>query len=139
MITLFLDAAKRWSAAGASPVSFEALLNRINKTGSTLLQLAVEKNFVDAVDLILRKDPAYQNGLGSKKNGLMRLIFKAIDMKYSEEIVKLLSQAYEAKIDPHKGVLDLILAIKSRDKGMYCREKVHTSRMEYFIQHNCSG
>lgn len=115
---MIFDAAKRWSNAEDPPhVSFETLFNRTDESGRTLLELAMEKNYVNVVQLVLQEDLAYQRG--SKKNDLMRLIYKAIDKEYSQDIVRLLSQIYEAGIsEDHKGVVKLILAIKSRDKGM---------------------
>lgn len=57
----------------------------------------------------------------SKRNDLMRLIYKAIDEEY-KDIVKLLSETYEAGINPdHNGVVALILAIKRRVKGIMYR------------------
>ena len=98
----------------------DALFNSTDEFGNTVLQLAVERNNVGVVQLLLEEDPAYQNCRGSKKHGLMRLIYKAIDNEYSTDIAKLLSETYEAGINPdHKGVLTLILAIKRRDKGTF--------------------
>lgn len=118
---MIINVAERWNTEGnTSHASFEAFFDITDESGSTVLQLAVERNYVDAVELILLADPAYKHGHGSKRNGLMRLIHKAIDNEYSkDDIIKLLSEAYEAGINPdHKGVLPLILAFKSRDKGM---------------------
>ncbi|KAL8091031.1 hypothetical protein AgCh_040213 [Apium graveolens] len=113
MIRMIIHAAKRWSNA-----DFEAFFCRTDKLGNTVLQLAVEKNCVDAVRLILLEDPAYQHGREIKRNGLMRLIFKAIDSQCSDVIIKLLSQTYQTGITnpDHKDVLYLILAIKRRDE-----------------------
>ncbi|KAK1382080.1 hypothetical protein POM88_019815 [Heracleum sosnowskyi] len=112
MIRMIIDAAKRWNN-----VDFEALFCRTDESGSTILQLAVERNDVDAGRLILLEDPAYQHGREIKRNGLMLLIFKAIDNKCSDHIIKLLSQTYEDGINPrHKDVLALILAIRRRDE-----------------------
>lgn len=114
---MIFDAFKRWnSEEDASGV--KSLFNSTDEFGNTVLQLAVERNNVGVVKLLLEEDLAYQNCRGSKKHGLMRLIYKAIDNEYSTDIVKLLSETYEAGINPdHKGVLTLILAIKRRDKG----------------------
>ncbi|KAK1401199.1 hypothetical protein POM88_000804 [Heracleum sosnowskyi] len=107
-----LNAAQRWSSA-----DFEALFSKKDESGNTVLQLAVENNYVDAVELILQADLTYHHGREIKRNGLMCLIYKAIDKKCSDVIIKSLSKAYQAGIDPdHKDVLDLILAIKSRNE-----------------------
>ncbi|XP_063942698.1 uncharacterized protein LOC108206743 isoform X1 [Daucus carota subsp. sativus] len=110
-VGMIIDAFKHWTSEE------DALFNSTDEFGNTVLQLAVERNNVGVVKLLLEEDPAYQNCRGSKKHGLMRLIYKAIDNEYSTDIVKLLSETYEAGINPdHKGVLTLILAIKRRDK-----------------------
>ena len=96
----------------------EALFNRTDESGCTCLQLAVKKNYVNTVRLILTEDPAYQHGHVIKKHSLMCLIYDAIDMGF-QDIVKLLSETYEAGMAiGYKGMLSLILAIKRRDKGM---------------------
>ncbi|XP_074356675.1 uncharacterized protein LOC141696433 [Apium graveolens] len=108
VITMLVDAAERSSS---SNTSFEAIFNKTHhKTNHTVLELAVERNHVEVVEMILQRDPAY--GRGIKKNGLMLLIYKAMDMEFSA-IVKLLSKAYQAGI--HDGVVTLIIAIKRRD------------------------
>lgn len=79
MITIIINAAKRWStAADASLLSLEALLNKTDESGRTVLQLAVEKNYVDAVRLILVEHPAYQHDRSSasrKKDTLSSAAF----------------------------------------------------------------
>ena len=117
---MIVDATKCWSnAEDQSLVEFKELLSRKDESGSTVLQLAVEKNFMEAVKLILPEDPAYQPGPEIKTYGLMCLIHKAIDDGYSNDIIELLCEAYEAGIDPkHKDVLALILAIQRLDEGM---------------------
>lgn len=118
-IRMIINAAKHSSSAVNAPhLSFEAIFRRSDESGRTVLELAVEKSNVHVVEILLRQDPAYESGRGSK-NHLMHLIYKAIDEELGIEIVKLLSEAYETGIDKvHKGVIDLILAIKGRDKGM---------------------
>ncbi|KAL8090981.1 hypothetical protein AgCh_040164 [Apium graveolens] len=112
VIRMIIDSAKRWSG-----VDFEALFSRTNELGSTVLQLAVDRNSEDAVKLILEEDPAYQHGHEIKRSCLMRLIYKAIDNGYSNDIVQLLSQTYQVGISPdHKGALELILAIQRLDE-----------------------
>ncbi|XP_074358556.1 uncharacterized protein LOC141697899 [Apium graveolens] len=114
---MMINAAKRSRSPGnnAPHLTFQALFRTTDESGRTVLELAVEKSNVHAVDIILKQDPAYESGRGSK-NHLMQLIYKAIDEKRGGEIVKLLSEAYENGIDTdHKGVLDLILALKGRD------------------------
>ncbi|KAL1826607.1 hypothetical protein ACET3Z_005019 [Daucus carota] len=115
-VGMIVHAYKHWnSEEDASGV--KSLFNSTDEFGNTVLQLAMERNNVGVVKLLLEEDPAYQNCRGSKKHGLMRLIYKAIDNEYSTDIVKLLSETYEAGINhDHKGVLTLILAIKRRDK-----------------------
>ncbi|KAK1382022.1 hypothetical protein POM88_019757 [Heracleum sosnowskyi] len=85
----------------------------------------MEKNYVKIVEVVLQEDLAYQHG--SKKNYLMRLIYKAIDNEYySRDIVKLLSETYESGISgDHKDVVKLILAIKSSNKGDIIADQVH--------------
>ncbi|WOG86483.1 hypothetical protein DCAR_0205692 [Daucus carota subsp. sativus] len=120
MIRMIVDAAKRQSSAeDGSLVEFKELFSRKDESGSTVLQHAVEKNFVEAVKLILPEDPSYQPGPEIKTYGLMCLIHKAIDDGYSNDIIELLSKAYEAGIDDpkHKGVLALILASQRLDEG----------------------
>nr|XP_017233106.1 PREDICTED: serine/threonine-protein phosphatase 6 regulatory ankyrin repeat subunit A-like [Daucus carota subsp. sativus] len=121
VIGMMIDAAKRWSNAEDRPnVSFEALFNKTDMSGHTVLELAVDRNYVDTVELILRENPAYQHGRGSK-NSLMRLIYKAIDKEYTD-IVRLLSETYEAGITTgHKGVVALIIAINRRDEDSVIR------------------
>lgn len=109
VIRTLINVAKR------SHESFEAIFNRIDEKGHTILELAVEGNHVDVVELILQEDPAY--GCGNKKNDLICLINKAMDKGY-KNIVKVLSNTYEGINPDHKGVIDLILAIIKRDKGM---------------------
>ncbi|KAK1352165.1 hypothetical protein POM88_053669 [Heracleum sosnowskyi] len=121
MIRMIIQAAKRWSSAEDPTLDkFGALFSRTDKpdeSGRTVLQLAVDKNNVDAVRLILEEDPSNQDGGIVKRNGLMRLIYKAIDKKYSDDIVTLLSQTYQVRINPdHKDALKLILAIKNLDE-----------------------
>lgn len=115
-----VKAAKRWSSAeGAVHASIKTLFHRIDKSGRTPLELAMFHNHVNAVELILREDPAYQDGRGSKNHRLLHLIYQAIENKYSEKIVELLSQTFEYGIEPDlKGVLALIIAIQRRDAGV---------------------
>ena len=121
MIGMMVNTAKRWSnAQNASVADFVELFSRKDKSERTVLQLAVERNDVNVVALILQEDPAYQPGGEMKRNDLMRLICKAIDSEYSDDIVKSLSETYKAGIidhDPNE-VLALILAIHKLDKGM---------------------
>ncbi|KAL1826609.1 hypothetical protein ACET3Z_005021 [Daucus carota] len=121
VIRMMIDAAKRGGNAEDRPnVSFEALFNKTDMSGHTVLELAVDRNYVDTVELILRENPAYQHGHGSK-NSLMRLIYKAIDKEYTD-IVRLLSETYEAGITTgHKGVVALIIAINRRDEDSVIR------------------
>ena len=116
VIRMMVDAAKRWS----SVQDFEALFSRTDELGRTVLQIAVERKDVNAVRLILKEDPANQPGGEMKRNGLMRLICKAIDDECSDDIIKALSQTYKAGIKDHdpNDVLDLIRAIQELDKGM---------------------
>ncbi|WOG86470.1 hypothetical protein DCAR_0205676 [Daucus carota subsp. sativus] len=114
VIRMMVDAAKRWS----SVQDFEALFSRTDELGRTVLQIAVERKDVNAVRLILKEDPANQPGGEMKRNGLMRLICKAIDDECSDDIIKALSQTYKAGIKDHdpNDVLDLIRAIQELDK-----------------------
>ncbi|XP_074355485.1 uncharacterized protein LOC141695129 [Apium graveolens] len=114
VIRMMINAAKRCSPEGSS---FEALFRTTNQSGSTILKLAVYRNYVQVVAQILLEDPAYQHGRwGSKNNDFMHLIYTAIDRKY-EDILKLLKETYEAEISvDHKGVIDLIVAIRRRHR-----------------------
>ena len=120
MIKMMIEAAKGWSSAeDPSLLKFKEIFSRTDESRSTVLQLAMERNYVDVVKLILQEDPAYQPVPEIKRHGIMRLIYKAVDEKYSKDILEFLSEAYEAGIDSdHKGVLALILDIKRRDEGM---------------------
>lgn len=124
---MMLNAAKRWSPEDSS---FKALFHRINESGHTILELAVHTNNEKVVELILVEDPAYQHDRGSKNNGFMHLIYKAIDEKH-EAILKLLRETYEAKISiVHKGVIDLIVAIRRRQRGMqYAANATYINRV----------
>ncbi|KAL1826898.1 hypothetical protein ACET3Z_005310 [Daucus carota] len=116
-----VDAAKCWSRAqNASAADFEALFSRIDEVGRTVLQIAVERKDVNAVRLILEKDPAYKPGGEMKRNGLMRLICKAIDDECSDDIIQALSQTYRDGIIDHdpNDVLALIHAIQDLDKAV---------------------
>ena len=120
MIGMMVNTAKRWSnAQNASVADFVELFSRKDKSERTVLQLAVERNDVNAVTLILQEDPAYQPGGEMKRNGLMRLICKAIDDECSDNIITALSQTYKAGIIDHdpNDVLALIRAIQDLDKG----------------------
>lgn len=114
---MIIDAAKRRSIAkDGSDLSFRALFDRTDDSGRSVLELAVDRNYVDVVKLILIKYPAIQSTPGHKTNELMRLANRVMD-KECKDIDKLLSETYD-EIDPdHQGALALILAIKSRDRG----------------------
>ncbi|KAK1401200.1 hypothetical protein POM88_000805 [Heracleum sosnowskyi] len=116
---MIIDAAKRWStrAEHTPHVSFESFFNRTDEFGQTVLELAVQRNHVNAVELILLNDPAYQHGQASKLHGLMHSIYKAIEKESSKKIVELLSDTYEAGIKPDQnGILAFLLAIQRRDR-----------------------
>ena len=119
MISMIINVAKRSSTQDVPPLSFEALFNKTDESGCTVLELAVKGNHVNVVELLLEEDPAYQHGPGSKSESLLPLIYRAMDKEYID-IVKILSQPYEA--GGHKGAVALILAIKRRDKGMLFKE-----------------
>ncbi|XP_074356768.1 uncharacterized protein LOC141696539 [Apium graveolens] len=116
LINITINAAKRWSLdEDAQQASFEALFRRTDESGRTPLELAMYHNHVKTVELILREDPAYQNGQGSKNHGLLRLINQATDKKYNKNIVQLLSKTFHAGKPDLKDVLALIIAIQTRD------------------------
>ncbi|KAL8118192.1 uncharacterized protein LOC141723618 [Apium graveolens] len=133
IIRTIIHAAKRRNSA-----DFEAFFGRTNELGITVLQLAVENNCVEAVRLIVQEDPAYQHGPEIKRNGLMPLIFKAIDNECSDDIIKLLSQTYEAGIinPDHKEVVPLILAMRRRDKDSVLRLLEGTKNLVTFTEDN---
>ena len=114
-----VQAAKRWSLAEeALHADFKPLFQRSDESGLTPLELAMFHNNVNAVELILREDPAYQDGRGSRNQGLLRLISQAREIKYNENIVQLLCATFETGIDANlKGVVDLIIAIQRHDAG----------------------
>ena len=125
-----MDAAKLLSQEDSS---FEALFNRTNVSGRTILELAVDRNYLEVVELILAEDPAYQKG--SKNIVLMRLIchHTAIINEEYKDILKLLTETYEAKVsNVHKGVIDLIVAIRRRHRGMK-----HLSAQNGVNMHSC--
>ncbi|KAL8090661.1 hypothetical protein AgCh_039916 [Apium graveolens] len=125
-------------AARRSSEDFEAFFGRTNELGITVLELAVKNNCVDAVRLIVQEDPTYQHGREIKRNGLMPLIFNAIDNKCSDDIIKLLSQTYEVGIinPDHKDVVPLILAMKRRDKDSVLRLLEGTKNLVTFTEDN---
>lgn len=89
--------------------------------GQTILELAVERNYVEVVELILDvHNPAYQNyWIGDDFISLMPLIYKGMDKEY-KNIVKLLTEKYEAGAKLYtrlKNQASLISAIKSRKTG----------------------
>ncbi|XP_017224640.1 uncharacterized protein LOC108200886 [Daucus carota subsp. sativus] len=128
-------------AIGGDPISRAALETEAhtpNKAGETILHVeskkgavenvqfilsalewAMSHNHVNAVEQILLADPAYQDGRGSRNQGLLRLIYQAMENKYNDKIVELLSATFQTGIDdPNlKGVLDLIIAIQKHDAG----------------------
>ncbi|WOH14440.1 hypothetical protein DCAR_0933959 [Daucus carota subsp. sativus] len=124
VITMSVQAAKRWSLAEeALDADFKSLFQRIDESGRTLLELAMFHNNVNAVELILLEDPAYQDGRGSGNQGLLRLIYQAMENICSDKIVELLSATFETGMDPNlKGVLGLIIAIQRGDPaGPICQ------------------
>ncbi|XP_063940786.1 uncharacterized protein LOC108201513 [Daucus carota subsp. sativus] len=119
VIGMMVNRAKCWSTAqNASDADFRSLFSKKDKSERTVLQLAVERDDVNAVTLTLQEDPAYQRGGEKKRNDLMRLICKAIDNEYSPDIIKSLSETYKDGIIDHdpNHVLALILAIHKLDK-----------------------
>ncbi|KAL1826605.1 hypothetical protein ACET3Z_005017 [Daucus carota] len=140
VIGTMVDAAKSWSSAqNTAVVGFEELFSRKDESERTILQLAVERNDVSAVKLILQQDPANQPGAGEiKRHGLMRLICKAIDKEYSAGIVKLLSDTYISGIINHdpNDVLALILAIQKLDKGSVLRHLKDAKHLVNYTEDN---
>ncbi|KAK1382013.1 hypothetical protein POM88_019753 [Heracleum sosnowskyi] len=64
-ITMIFDAVKRRSSEEDPPhVSFETLFNRTDESGRTVLELAMEKNYVKIVEVVLQEDLAYRRGTG---------------------------------------------------------------------------
>ncbi|KAK1382073.1 hypothetical protein POM88_019808 [Heracleum sosnowskyi] len=89
--------------------------------GRTALELAVARNYVKVVELILDlQSPAYQDyWISDDFIGLMPLIYKAKDCGY-RNIVKLLTERYEtgAGLSIHlKNQVCLISAIAGRKTG----------------------
>nr|XP_017224209.1 PREDICTED: serine/threonine-protein phosphatase 6 regulatory ankyrin repeat subunit B-like [Daucus carota subsp. sativus] len=119
VVEALLGAAKRnLPPSSALDADFKALFQRSDESGRTPLELAMSYNHVNAVELILLADPAYQDGRGSRNQGLLRLIYQAKENKYNDKIVELLSATFETGIDPNlKGVLGLIVAIQRGDAG----------------------
>ncbi|XP_017234792.1 uncharacterized protein LOC108208776 isoform X2 [Daucus carota subsp. sativus] len=81
VIRVMINAAKRANVPkddAAVHESFAKLFNKIDKHRRTILELAVEGNYVDVVALILEENPAYRHRAGSFI-GLMPLIYEASD------------------------------------------------------------
>lgn len=118
VVVVLMDSAKRsCSLDDAQHNSYEDLFNITDNEKRTLLTLAVLKNQLDVVKLILEEDPAYQRGRGSKNDDLRTQIFLAASQRY-QDIVQILCQKYEIANTCHKGHVALIAAIRSRDKGI---------------------
>ncbi|XP_074358667.1 uncharacterized protein LOC141697977 [Apium graveolens] len=153
---LLIDAAKRWRGTEEAKKQYiEAFFNGTDEDGLSLLELAVGKNDLGVVKVLLQNDPAY--GRGNKKNGLMRSIYISVDNGYSD-IVNLLSEAYEAgkvrvqkgktkglmnffskytetgEAGVYKGVVSLILAIRKRDKDDIRRRLKEAPRLLNFVE-----
>ena len=97
--------------------NFEALFDRTDHENRTLLSLAVHKNQLDVVKLILKEDPAYEPMSERKRSDLKSLIHKACKEGY-KGIVKVLCEKYEAGKTKYAGHSLLIDAIKRGNKGM---------------------
>ncbi|KAL1822411.1 hypothetical protein ACET3Z_009189 [Daucus carota] len=92
-----LKAAKRSACHEDAPYnSFEALFNITDEDGYNVLQLAVHQNNQDAVELILKEDPAYQQQRSNKNSELKSLAYIAAEKGY-KDIVKLVCESYEAR------------------------------------------
>ncbi|XP_063940927.1 uncharacterized protein LOC108201186 isoform X1 [Daucus carota subsp. sativus] len=117
VVEALLSAVKRnLPPSSALHADFKPLLERSDESRRTPLELAMFHNHVNAVELILLEDPAYQDGRGSRNQGLLHLISQARENKYNEKIVQLLCATFETGIDPNlKGVVDLIMAIQRHD------------------------
>ncbi|KAL8092232.1 hypothetical protein AgCh_034499 [Apium graveolens] len=83
VVKVLIDAAKRSSCSEDAPYnSFEALFNR------TDVDLAMRRDHLDMIELILVEDPAYQHGHASKNINLKPLIYVATEHGY-KDMVKL--------------------------------------------------
>ncbi|WOH15980.1 hypothetical protein DCAR_0935529 [Daucus carota subsp. sativus] len=110
-----MESAKRSSALKKVPI--EALFNKTDHENRTLLSLAVLKNHLDVVKLILEEDPAFRV-TGSKNSDLKSLISLASREGYNN-VVKTLCEKYESgKKTVHTGHFLLLEAIKGRDKEL---------------------
>ncbi|KAK1373724.1 hypothetical protein POM88_029917 [Heracleum sosnowskyi] len=111
-----INAAKRSSSSEDAPInSFEALFNKTDNY-RTVIDLAVRRNHLDVVELILVEDPAYQHGRTSKNINLKPLIYVAAEQGYKDMVI-LLCETYEAgNALGHKGQTALKAAIIARDK-----------------------
>lgn len=118
VVAVLMESAKHsCSLDDAQHNSFEDLFNKTDYQKRTLLSLAVLQNQLDVVKLILKEDPAYQRGHGSKYDDLDSLISTAATRRY-QDIVEVLVRRYEIANTCHKGHVALIAAIRSRNKGM---------------------
>lgn len=89
--------------------------------GQTILELAVERNYVEVVELLLGiRNPAYKDDwIGDDFISLMPLIYKA-EEKDSKNMVKVLGERYEVGAELSTGLKNqasLISAIKRRKTG----------------------
>ncbi|KAL1822414.1 hypothetical protein ACET3Z_009192 [Daucus carota] len=116
-----LKAAKRAACHEDAPYnSFEALFDNTDQDGHNVLQLAVMGNNPDAVEVILKEDPAYQQKRSNKNSDLKSLAYIAAEKGY-KDIVKLLCETYEARNEIGRvGQTTLHAAIIGRDEGMQC-------------------
>lgn len=97
------------------------IYSEIDEYRQTILELAVERNYVEVVELILNvRNPAYRDDwIGDDFISLMPLIYRAKDREY-KNIVKVLRERYEggAKSSINlRNQASLISAIRNRQKG----------------------
>lgn len=101
---------------------FDQLFKRTDEDRCTVLELAVERNYVDVVELILEQNPAYYGGIqdtGRDLFALLPLIYKARDKEY-RDVVNLLTQTFQisSALSVCKGdMCRLIYAIENHETG----------------------
>ena len=98
VIKLIIKAFKHVNKHGTSDERSKRLMQFFNKTDEkrcTILELAVEEDYLDVVRLILEKNPAYHRPERYPDLiGIMPLIYKVMD-KENNAMVNLLTRAYQ--------------------------------------------
>ena len=135
VIKLIIKAVKHANKHGTSDERSKRLMqffDKIDEKRCTILELAVEKDHLDVVGLILVKNPAYLKTHCRYPDliGIMPLIYKVMDKENNNDMVNSLTRAYQRGVrivesqmtvetrkaaNMHK----MISAIDSRKEGTY--------------------